>query len=332
MVNVFTIHASDDKIWNHRDLIKFLVDNQHKPIELVINPEAICLESLGLYDLLDEFSFESVKLHTFNLLEEHPRYQIVKKWATRYFDIRPTVDPALQTWNQQKVFLSMFCRPTASRLGLASYLYANYPEQSHVHFSCPPNDDNITLFEFDKLAVYDKNSIANVGKLLPNLPLRCFEDTATVDTKSLNFNMSGVTDLMAVCFANLMSTSVFSLYQDVFVDVVSESHVLGNTFYVTEKTARAFWAKKPFLIFAARDHLAYLRQLGFRTFYEFWDEDYDGYEGRDRYLKMLQVIDFIAKKPASELVAMYNAMQSILDHNHNLMLNQKYQMSIKKII
>ncbi len=83
---------------------------------------------------------------------------------------------------------------------------------------------------------------------------------------------------------------------------------------------------------ASKDYIDYLLQMGFQTFYEFWSEDYDGYQGRERYMKILALIDELAKKSKKELEEMYQAMQPILDHNYNLLLTQSYNKTITKII
>jgi len=72
--------------------------------------------------------------------------------------------------------------------------------------------------------------------------------------------------------------------------------------------------------------------MGFQTFQGFWDEDYDGFETRDRLLRMYQVIADIANRPVNELVDMYTQMQSILDHNYNLLMSQSYDTDITKIL
>jgi hypothetical protein len=113
--------------------------------------------------------------------------------------------------------------------------------------------------------------------------------------------------------------------------VVGETFVQGTTFFPSEKTTRPMLLKKPFIAFASRDYLAYLRQMGFQTFHGFWDEDYDGFETRDRLLRMYQVIADIANRPVNELVDMYKQMQPILDHNYNLLMSQSYNTTITKI-
>ena len=71
--------------------------------------------------------------------------------------------------------------------------------------------------------------------------------------------------------------------------------------------------------------------MGFKTFSEFWDESYDGHEGRDRFVKILELIDSLANKSTTELEQMYQGMQDILDHNYNLLLNQTYNTTITGI-
>ena len=91
------------------------------------------------------------------------------------------------------------------------------------------------------------------------------------------------------------------------------------------------WLKKPFIIFGSSNYLCYLRQMGFRTFGDFWSEDYDGYDGVDRFAKILTLIDSLAKKSAIELEQMYWDMQYTLDHNYNLLQSQTYNKVITQI-
>ena len=72
--------------------------------------------------------------------------------------------------------------------------------------------------------------------------------------------------------------------------------------------------------------------MGFRTFNDFWNEDYDGYEGKDRYVKILELIDMLAQKSTDELERMYWDMQYTLDHNYNLLLTQTYNKIITEIL
>jgi hypothetical protein len=305
-------------MWNYNNLLNFLIANQHNSIKLDIQPEAICLENLGVYELLDKFSFTQVDITTWNPLEKHSKYNILYKGNNFWFKKIEKINPLLHSWNQSKLFYCLFGRPTASRLGLASHLNNNYKNQSHLHFSCTTHKDELIQIELDKLLIYDINSIEPAGSLIKQLPL-------------LLSSPSNYTKYNGYVYADLLT----NLYQDILIDIVVESHVAGTTFFPTEKTIRPMWLKKPFIIFASKDYLCYLRQMGFKTFQtptlDFWSEDYDGYEGRERYIRILALVDELAKKSKEELQELYQAMQPILDHNYNLLQTQSYNTTITKI-
>ena len=316
MPNEFTISCVNDTFWNYVDLVEFLSNNQRKDITLFINPEAIDLSRLGLYDLLDCFEFRSVRIGTWNQLETSTKYNITTNIGNQFLteNIVEVADlTGLHSWNGQKVFLTCFGRPTANRLGLAAYLNSHYPAISLIHFSGGSALNDIKLYELDKLAEFSLESVKQAAELIPQLPLLYSRQT------NYNFTHYKFNDPLTQCYENIL------------IDIVSESHVLGNTFFVTEKTTRPMWLKKPFIVFASTSYLCYLRQMGFKTFSEFWDESYDGHEGRDRFVKILELIDSLANKSTTELEQMYQGMQDILDHNYNLLLNQTYNTTITGI-
>jgi hypothetical protein len=229
---------------------------------------------------------------------------------------QPTIDPGLHGWTGAKTFLAFYHRPTASRLGFASYLYTHYRDASSIHFSYDKDLDRIQLYEFDKLISLRLESISDVANLLPCMPLYAYDnhDVDEVGTWYEYLRDPGIT-----------------LYRDILVDIVSEAHVIGNTFYPTEKSARPMWLKKPFIMFASRDYLCYMRQMGFKTFNDFWSEDYDGYEGRDRLVRIIKLIDTLASKSKQELNEIYQGMQSVLDYNYDMLLNKTYTKTITPI-
>lgn len=312
-MNKLTVHCTNDRIWNHCELLKFLCDHQHQHIELTLNPEAICAQTLGLYEILDCFEFASVIIGTHNPLEQHEKYLI--KYNKNNIFARADGSAAEQywTWNRSKKFLTLYGRPTANRLGLAAHLLANHSEHTHLHFSADKDPDSLQLFEMDKLLNYDLGMIEPVGKLLQHLP-------CTVNSKQgymkTNYNYQD---------------ALTAMYQDALIDVVSEAHVHGNTFFPTEKTFRPMWARRPFVVFGSENYLVYLRQMGFRTFGDFWDEDYDGYQGRERLLRIIKLIDDLSKLSYNELETMFWNMSYSLEHNYNLLKNQRYTTKIERI-
>lgn len=307
---MFTISCTSDKIWNIDDLVGFLAANQNSSIELDVNPEAICLNNLGLYRLLDKFTFNNVIIHTWNPLEQHSKYGIKFKGANFWFTRIANIDPSLHDWDLSKRFLCFYHRPTAARLGVAAHVYHQHGSTSIVHFSAT----NPVDFEIDKLLQWDIQAAAGAGKMLPQLPI-----------------LQGSSEKYTAVNGYDYSDQLTSIYKHILVDIVVESHVAGKTFFPTEKTIRPMLLKKPFVVFGSRDYLEYLRQLGFRTFSDFWDEDYDGYEAADKLHKIQTLIDSIAQKPIAELEKMYWDMQYTLDHNYNLLMTQTYKKNITQL-
>jgi hypothetical protein len=182
-----------------------------------------------------------------------------------------------------------------------------------LHFSTPADPDHLALFEMNKLFTWSIGAAAQAAKMAEQMPLTI--------AKTDNYNRCHYD------YADPLTQE----YQHCFADIVVETHVLGNTFFPTEKTTRPMWLKKPFIIFASKNYLEYLRQMGFRTFGDFWDETYDGYESADRLLKIQKLLDHIAQIPVDELEKMYWDMQYTLEHNYQLLMTQRYTKQITKI-
>ena len=91
------------------------------------------------------------------------------------------------------------------------------------------------------------------------------------------------------------------------------------------------WLKKPFVVFASANYLEYLRQMGFRTFGDFWSEDYDGFEAGDRLSRIFAVLDFLAEMNQSDIRQMYWDMQYSLEHNFQLLQTQSYRYQISHL-
>jgi hypothetical protein len=127
------------------------------------------------------------------------------------------------------------------------------------------------------------------------------------------------------------SNNLSHLYKNFLIDIVSEPVCEGKSFYPTEKIVRAMLCKRPFIVMGSKNYLDYLHQMGFHSFSEFWDEDYDGYDGKERYCKILALIDQLSNKSRTQLVDMYYAMTYQLEHNYNLILKQSYKSNIKEI-
>jgi hypothetical protein len=92
------------------------------------------------------------------------------------------------------------------------------------------------------------------------------------------------------------------------IELVAESYTLGNTFFPTEKTVRPIMAVKPFIVYGPKLFLKRLRDMGFKTYSEFWEEDYDYLEGPARWQRIKELLPNVQYSSEVELVAKYNRL------------------------
>jgi len=105
-------------------------------------------------------------------------------------------------------------------------------------------------------------------------------------------------------------------YRDCFMAVVVESRYAQPTANLSEKFQHAVKYKTPFLLVGPPRSLEYLRSLGYRTFSDWWDEDYDEIEDHaERLAKIYEIISWIESLSMTELFEMYKQMIPILEHN-----------------
>jgi hypothetical protein len=319
--HIFTLYPDNDLIWNQQDLLEFLIANQGKDIVLNTNQEGPCLTSAGLYKFLDLFEFKSVTIETANLVEYHPKYQIKIDNRLHFLKLTAnTVDSYQQyhIWNKEKIFGLIYNRPSWHRIGLASVLQSNYADRCLLNFRADPTDeDGRKLFDLQKLFVIDPESTKKFINTQENFPLL-------------------VNDIDEYLPPNLVNVKVETdgacrVYPTFFIDLVAETFTSGRCFFPTEKIIRPMLLKKPFIVMGSKDFLLYLRQLGFKTFYQYWDEVYDAFDEKERYCKILNLIHELVNKPITELNDMYASMQPILDHNYDLLRNQTYTKEIKYV-
>jgi hypothetical protein len=104
---------------------------------------------------------------------------------------------------------------------------------------------------------------------------------------------------------------------DCKIYISTESLIDCNYCYITEKTWRAITNRKPFLIIGNKNSLQKLKDLGFRTFSDWWDESYDNLEcfgEQCRINKVIEIVQDLSTKPNSY----FQGLEEITEHNYNV--------------
>lgn len=112
-------------------------------------------------------------------------------------------------------------------------------------------------------------------------------------------------------------------YQDSLVNIVTETNFYDGIISVTEKSFKAIRYMQPFVMVASPGSLENLRDIGFKTFSDFWDESYDQEKNPVQRLKNIMLIcNQISNWTHSEIKEFRTKVKPILKHNFGMLKNR----------
>jgi hypothetical protein len=120
-----------------------------------------------------------------------------------------------------------------------------------------------------------------------------------------------------------------------FLFVVTETCYWQKKTHLTEKIFKPIALKMPFILLGCQGNLQYLRDYGFITFGDFWDEGYDAISDPiERMRAVTAILNKLKSLSEEDLMHMLISMQPILDHNYKLftsgtVLRREWQHLIK---
>ena len=118
---------------------------------------------------------------------------------------------------------------------------------------------------------------------------------------------------------NTKETMLANFYRDIFVDIVTETRFAQPCANYSEKVLQPIQYLKPFILVAPPYALKYLRESGYQTFSDFWDESYDEIEDHgERLKKILELIKSLLYRPIEDLRDVYQQMLPVLEHNRKV--------------
>lgn len=306
---VITLRTSDQVIWN---LQECLVDicwamSRNDPIEIDMNREGPDLQSLGINSLLSVCA-EKFQYNTNNIsIIEHCNFYHDTKFKkffcvpmhfviSTFAELKNTVVTKIFN-NDMKHFGLFISRGDPARLVLSSHLFNQHKSKTIQTYHYTPHNDQhrLHLAINELVATTPSVNLAPIINFIKNCPMKIDQVTyPIIQGQHLN---------------------IFDKYSSLFVEVVCETYYTGNTFFPTEKIWRPIALNTPFIIQGPRHFLCNLKVLGFKTFNQWWPEEYNE-DSPDVQLEQIQsIIDWIASKPLHELAVMYEEMKPILAHN-----------------
>jgi hypothetical protein len=119
--------------------------------------------------------------------------------------------------------------------------------------------------------------------------------------------------VMSSCWLTNFNESADSL-----VYVPTETVYFGRRTHITEKTFRAIALEMPFVLLAPAGSLEYMREYGFKTFADVFDESYDEETNdivrAEKVVKLLKELDMLSIKERQQV---HQACLPAVEHNYN---------------
>lgn len=220
--------------------------------------------------------------------------------------------------NIQKIFLSLNNRAMWSRQALFyTFLHHGLLDKSYFSYLMS-NPLNLRL-PFETI-----NSDA-AGEYLTKFGLDP-EVVRTLIPYSIDFDQKKESD---------WSYGDCRFYNETFCSVITETYIDKEIFF-TEKTFKAFAFNHPFLLFGASGSLNYLKSIGFETFSDIFNEEYDlELHPLDRFDIMCAEILNVSTWSIAKCVDITKKIQPLLDHNKNNLLEylpKRYDLDVNRII
>jgi hypothetical protein len=309
--------TSDSKIWHaEKTYLEIVHASQQGPVELHLLTEGPCCQTSGIDDMLtsiiNRFDFDPT-LYTIITGNQLPSSQYCERrisWAELELAKKNSSQHVATKSTLRNKFAIFIGRSNWQRLGLASYLWANYKDCTTMTYHFDSSMDyHIANFGLEELILKEPSARPYVYNFIEQLPIR---------SKVMSYPI-------------LWNQGAFDLekyYQDIFCEIVCETYFTGRTFFLTEKTLRCIINGRPFMVQGPKWFLHNLKRLGFKTFSNWWDEGYDEDPSDARYATLKNGIDWIAQQTPATINAWYQEMQPTLEHNRQTL----QQLTNKKIL
>lgn len=171
-------------------------------------------------------------------------------------------------------------------------------DKGHVSFNTPPVDKitkSIDAYNYLLPTSHKVNMVNNLDLL---------SQKHVLDSEQVTGDYSAKLDI-----AHLQSG---------FINLVTETIFYENKVHLTEKSFKPIVAKMPFILLAGAGNLQYLRDYGFKTFGDYWDESYDSIASpTQRFNAVLDTLTKLSNLSIHELRSMHNDMKPILEYNYH---------------
>lgn len=210
----------------------------------------------------------------------------------------------------EKLFLMWNRRYRRHRVELTLALEnKNLIDRSYVSFS-DVDIENPSMSFSDSV---DEDYLVHINYGLDITP----DDIARFKSK-LPLVIDGETDVTRMC--EDFDNAARPYFQNSLVSIVTETNWDASEITLTEKSFKPIKEKHPFIIVGVKGVLKGMRDLGFKTFSDFWDESYDDIDcPQQRLVAIAAICEEIGSWSPEKILDFRRKVSPILTHNWNLL-------------
>jgi len=118
-------------------------------------------------------------------------------------------------------------------------------------------------------------------------------------------------------------SAVDPYYQTSLISIVTETNFENNDIFNTEKIFKPMVHRHPFILVGPYKTLEHLKDMGYKTFSDFWDESYDDIEDPfERLLKIVEICKDIQSWDDIKKKKFFYKSMIITNHNYTLLTSQ----------
>lgn len=138
-------------------------------------------------------------------------------------------------------------------------------------------------------------------------------------------------DVNKMCTDEVNATKDY--YKTSLVSIVTETNFNLPELTLTEKSFKPVKHKHPFIIVGVPGALRAMRDMGFKTFSDFWDESYDQIgDPNTRMRRLVKLTEEIGNWNNDQIIDFKRRVKPILDHNYEQLKVPSANMVVDKLI
>jgi hypothetical protein len=109
------------------------------------------------------------------------------------------------------------------------------------------------------------------------------------------------------------------------LNVITETVYHGRRQHLTEKTFKPIVMQQPFVLVSCQGSLEYLRRYGFKTFGDFWNEDYDDKDDDLRISCIGKLLADLESLSIREKAQLQRHLVDTVEHNYNWFYSREFE-------